>query len=270
MIKEEDGEHPIATALTNFQRRTITNIRLKIPDIDILGINTFGRIHRLEKDLSDFAWFWDCPFFLSEWSVNGYWEVSTTAWEAPLEQTSSKKEKELIQRFKVQIPVDNPRFLGSCFFYWGHKHESTATWFNAYTEEGLPTHLYSAFATLNGTPYRYKTAPAGIKHISLNGGEAGNNLMLKPNELYRAEIVKDSVLDPTLLVAWSLLSEDWYSLKLDLVPDIVDYGHLIVTEDKVCIEFKTPEQEGPYRIYASLNYPGSITTTINTPIYVIE
>lgn len=269
MIKTVDGQHPVATALTNFQKRTITNIRLKIPGLDLLGINTFGLLKGLEQDMADFAWMWDGPYFVSEWSINGYWEVPKTAWGAPLEDAGWKKQEELLQRFHQEMPHGDPRFLGSCLFYWGQKQELTATWFNAFTAGGHPASLYAAYAQLNTDTLKYAAAP-DVQYMLVDGTGGQSNIMLKPGMAYRAELAFGSPPDTNLLVHWSLRSEDWYSLELDTLVPVVDYDYLFSGSGGAHLSFCTPEKEGPYRLFADLRYPGSIATTVNTPIYIIE
>jgi hypothetical protein len=269
MIHSVDEHHPVATALTNFQRRTLTNIQLKIPDLDLLGINTFGALTSLEKNIADFAWMWDGPYFVSEWSINGYWEVPKTAWGAPVENAGWKKRQELLSRFHEQMPGDDSRFLGSCMFYWGQKQELTATWFNAFTEDGFPNELYAGYAQLNTDTIEYASAP-DVQYMLVEEAGGEGNIMLKPDQMYSAEIVFKSLPDTNLQTHWSLQSEDWYSLDLDTLVPVVHYEHLLNMPGKLRLEFCTPEHEGPYRLFANLRYPGSITTSVNTPFYVIE
>ena len=94
--------------------------------------------------------------------------------------------------------------------------------------------------------------------------------MLKPDQMYSAEIVFKSLPDTNLQTHWSLQSEDWYSLDLDTLVPVVHYEHLLNMPGKLRLEFCTPEHEGPYRLFANLRYPGSITTSVNTTFYVIE
>lgn len=269
MIHRVDGGHPVATAITNFQRRCITNIRLKIPALDLLGINTFGLLKDLEKDMSDFAWMWDGPYFVSEWSINGYWEVPMTAWRAPFENSGWKKKEELLQRFNQDMPTDDPRFLGSCLFYWGQKQESTATWFNTFTETGQPAFLFQAFATLNEGAVPFRPAPQ-VNYMMVDRAGGGEDIILKPGQSYAAELIFRHPPDSTLQTRWSLRSEDWYSLELDTLVPVVHYEHLLLNADETGLEFRAPFHEGPYRLFATLNYPGSISATVNTPVYVME
>ncbi|MEQ8703125.1 MAG: glycoside hydrolase family 2 TIM barrel-domain containing protein [Phaeodactylibacter sp.] len=269
MIKQVDGQHPVATALTNFQRRTITNIRLKIPDLDVLGINTFGLLKDLEQDMADFAWMWKGPYFVSEWSINGYWEVPKTAWGASIEDAGWKKKEELLSRFHQEMPVKDPRFLGSCLFYWGQKQELTATWFNTFTAGGQPTPLYEAYALLNKDTLPYLPAPQ-VAYMLVDGAGAAGHIMLNPGQAYTANIVFGIAPDTNVRADWSLRSEDWYNLELDTLVPVVSYDHLLNALDTMSIQFSAPAREGPYRLFATLSYPGSIATTLNTPIYVIE
>ncbi len=269
MIKREDGQHPVATALTNFQRRTLTNIRLKVPGLDILGINTFGLLKDLKKDMADFAWMWDGPYFVSEWSINGYWEMPKTAWGAPLENAGWKKREELLQRFRREMPTDDPRFLGSCMFYWGQKQELTATWFNAFTENRQPTDLYAAYAGLRADTLQHLPAP-GVDYMLIEGMGGQDHIMLNPREVYHAELVFSAPPGSGLQTQWSLRSEDWYSLELDTLVPVVEYSHLLIEADTLRLKFRTPGKEGPYRLFATLQYPNSIAATVNAPIYVVE
>lgn len=269
MIKRVDGQRPVATALTNFQRRTISNIRLKIPDLDVLGINTFGKLKTLEQDMADFKWMWNGPYFISEWSINGYWEVPKTAWGAPVEDAGWKKEEELLSRYYNEMPTEDPRCLGSCFFYWGQKHEQTSTWFNTFTENGQPTSLYSGLTRIFNDSVPYPPAP-DAKYMLVEGEGGESHIMLKPGREYTAEVVFDAPPDSSLKIHWSMRSEDWYSLKLDTIVPVVYFDHLLLQSDSTRIKFRAPSVEGPFRIYSTLHYPGSIATTVNTPVYVIE
>ena len=269
MIKREDSQHPVATALTNFERRTLTNIRLKVSGLDMLGINTFGLLKDLKKDMADFAWMWDGPYFVSEWSINGYWEVPKTAWGAPLENAGWKKHEELLQRFRREMPADDPRFLGSCMFYWGQKQELTATWFNAFTENGHPTALYAAYARLTSDTLVYSPAPQ-VEYLLVDGMGGQDHIMLQPRTEYQATLAFRSPPGPSLQTQWSLRSEDWYSLELDTLVPVVAYDRLLIEADTLRLKFRTPGSEGPYRLFATLKYPNSIATTVNAPFYVVE
>jgi len=269
MIKQEGRNHPVATALTNFNRRPVTNLQWKVPGLDLLAINTFGMLTSLEEELDAFEWMWDGPYIVSEWGINGYWEESKTAWQAPLEHSGRKKAEQLQKRYWTAMPLDDPRFLGSLMFYWGHKQEATDTWFNAFTAQGRPTELYYGFAQLwQDEPIPYRVPPLRYVLINEQGGQ--DSPLLKAGAVQQARLQLRQTVKKPLQVNWVLRAEDWFSLELDTVPAIRKYPKLLLQQDSNALKFRAPREEGPYRLFAYLSYPEGAVTTVNIPFYVVR
>jgi len=240
-----------------------------VPGLDLLAINTFGMLTSLEEELDAFEWMWDGPYIVSEWGINGYWEESKTAWQAPLEHSSHKKAEQLQKRYWSAMPLEDSRFLGSLMFYWGHKQEATDTWFNAFTAQGRPTELYYGFAQLWQDESIPSRAPP-LRYVLLNKQGGQDSPLLKAGAVQQASLHLEQSVNKPLHVKWALRTEDWFSLELDTVPPIREYPKLLLQRDSTALKFRAPGEEGPYRLFAYLSYPEGAVTTVNIPFYVVR
>lgn len=269
MIHTEDPDHPVTTALINFNRRCLYNIRFKVTGLDLVSFNIFGELPRLRRDLDKFSWFWKGPFLISEWGINGPWESAATAWGAPVENTGTKKAEQYRQLYEQFMPVEHPRFLGACIFYWGSKQEGTHTWFSLFSEEGAVSGTVQEMQYLWTGKMPPHKAPA-LKYMLLNGKGAMDNNIFRPGTTQTAEVLPDGISGDSLHVRWEILEEDWYTKNRyepnTRKPPVPDSLQLSARELRAV--FRTPAKEGPYRIFATVfdNY-GNFAST-NTPFYV--
>lgn len=270
MIHEDDPDHPVTTALVNMNRRCIYNIRWKIPDLDLISFNIFGELARLENDLDKFSWFWEGPFLITEWGINGPWESEFTAWGAPIENTSTKKAEQYLGMYQTSMPVNNPRFLGSCIFYWGQKQEVTHTWYSLFSENGATSETVNVMRFLwSGSWPAYK-APA-LKYMLLEGKGARDNLIFDAGTEHSAEILFQSTPADSLFIHWEILEEDWYRRTWyeANVKKPVGYDSLLLSQNELTARFRAPQKEGPYRLFATVYDKHGHFASANTPFYVI-
>lgn len=270
IIHSQDPEHPVTTALINFDRRCIYNIRWKVKGLDLISLNIFGELPNLERDLKNFSWFWNGPFLISEWGINGPWETETTAWGAPIENTSNKKAEQYLQRYTDHMPVNNPRFLGACIFYWGQKQEVTHTWFSLFSENGAASPVVQTMQQIwTGQPPTHKAPP--LKYMLVEGKGARDNILLGPGTVNAAEILFDTALGDSLRVTWEIVPEDWYTRYRGDVnarkPVVLDSLLLSLKGNKT--SFRAPAKEGPYRIFATVSDAYGNFVSANTPFYVV-
>lgn len=112
-MKLIDPDHP-TTTMVLYSRLGYFFSQLLLNDFDILSYNVFGRIYDFRQMLK---WYLaKKPFLLSEWGINGPWEETHTIWNAPVENSSYIKSKQLIDQYQKMIPVNNEYHLGSLFF----------------------------------------------------------------------------------------------------------------------------------------------------------
>ncbi len=103
-----DPEHPVTTTIPNYNIVQIWMIRQRVPGLDLISFNTFGKLHELNRQLDQYSRVWNGPFLIAEWGAYGPWESDYTAWNAPVENTSSKKAEQLRKMSATDLPVKNP------------------------------------------------------------------------------------------------------------------------------------------------------------------
>jgi len=272
MIHKKDPDHPVTTALLNFGRKNIYHVRTKAPDLDLISINTYGRISSLKEDLNRFSWFWDGPFVVGEWGVKGYWECDSTAWGAPIEDTSTKKAEQYQSIYATRMPYDNPRYLGSMVFYWGYQHEKTPTWFSMFSDDGATSASVGSLAAIwNGPPRSHPGPP--LKYMLVDQKGARDNLIFQPNTVHKAEILLTQPAEG-LRLRWEVRPEDWYKEQFDdsnknrTSPPALD--SLLSQADGLNATFRVPKTEGPYRIYCWIYDAYGNFASANTPFYVVK
>jgi hypothetical protein len=266
MIHATDPDHPVTTTIANFSRREIVNLRLKIPELDLISINTFGALHTLRGDLDMFSWFWDGPYLISEWGIPGPWESEYTAWDAPIENTSTKKAEQYRNLYEKQVPHNDPRCLGDLVFFWGQKQERTPSWFSLFSEKGEFSAAAGVLRQLwTGRPPEAK-APQ-LQYMLVDGKGAKDNILCKPGSLHTASILMPAPDTAIARLHWKVQQEDWYAgqdtLRTWLDTTVLSPGMRRLT-------FAAPLKEGPYRIYIDIFDKHGNFATANTPFYVVE
>lgn len=66
------------TVIGTSMMEKVADIVKRCPDLDLLGINSYGDIYTLSAALKKYGW--TKPFLISEWGPDGYWEVRKTPW----------------------------------------------------------------------------------------------------------------------------------------------------------------------------------------------
>ena len=147
-IKSVDPHRPVMTVTAYPAAETLQAIRTRAPSIDILGINAYAPIARLDEQL---ARHWGGPYIVAEWGPNGQWEVDKTPWGAVMEPSSTEKAQDYRKRHR--FIAQSPRCLGGYAFYWGQKTEATLTWFGVKLEDGRELDSLEALREIwSGTP----------------------------------------------------------------------------------------------------------------------
>jgi len=263
-IHEVDPNHPAATALAGISKQAVDEIKKRAPALDFITVQFYGDIVNLQKRLAEAQL--TGPYMVTEWGATGHWEVRTTEWKAPIEETSSQKAKAFAERYEKAIAADPLRCLGSYVFLWGQKQERTPTWYGMFTQAGdeMETvdamhRIWNGSAPANGTPR--------VKSITLNGKTAYDNIRLKPEEPIAAVI--DSA-DP---------DGDAIQYIFEIMPESTDLGTggdfettppilASVKSDKGTLELKAPAKEGAYRLFFYARDGKGHCGTGNIPFFV--
>ena len=270
IIHEVDPDHPVTTTLVNLNVPHLLQL-ITYCDLDIISFNIYGSIVELTSKLADIEWFWNGPFLVTEWGINGPWEgTSQTTWGAYLEDNSTHKARVIEERYQRYMPHNDPGFLGSCIFYWGYKQETSHTWFSLFDKNGHQTEAVGVLQHLwTGQPTSRKYPE--INEIRLNGGLAGDNILLVPETRAKVTITITSHGTDAKKVNWQVFPEDWYKENEHLTSKALPLLYEVTTTgDQHEIEFVVPKKDGPYRLFANVYDAQGNFGTSNIPFYVIR
>jgi len=242
-------------------------IKERAPSIDIYGINTYGGLIGIDKEMR--AYGWEKPYVITEWGPNGHWEVDKTKWGAPIEQTSSEKAYDYARRYQLGIAEDTSMCIGSYVFLWGQKQETTPTWYGLFLEDGSETEVMDVLEKSWSGKYPDNRAPS-IDKMEMNGAKTRASVYVKPGTKVQFEIEsKDPDNDP-LTYRYEILPES---------TDIKSGGDKESRPDPVAVVgkdgdtpgvliFKAPKKEGPYRLFTYIYDGNGNAATANFPFYV--
>ncbi len=266
MIHRIDPNHPTSTVTAGLDSMDVAQIMKRAPDIDILGVNTYGDLHQVPGNVR--AYGWNKSHIIAEWGPTGHWEVEKTTWGAPLEQTSTEKSNIIYERYTNYIESDSLRCLGSYVFLWGQKQETTATWYGLFTENGNPTEALEQVFIL-WQKRQPSFAAASIDSIFLEEKQMADNIYLTAKERYSARVVYNESPNNPVKIEWMVFPEsDAVSAGGDYEEGLQQVYGLIRRRRQPSIEFRAPEKEGAYRLFVFLTAKNKITSYANIPFYV--
>ena len=267
MIHEEDTLHPTMTVLASAHDVDIIEIKARAPEIDVLGINVYKTLDNLEHQLTSNGW--TKPYIVTEWGVDGTWQTNETAWNAPIELSSTSKAYIYRTRYNNYIAA-NPmgQCLGSYVFVWGHQnHGEVETWYSLFTVNGESSEVVEAMQYSWTGSYPTERAPR-ITQMVLNGLEEDDDVRLAVGSANWATV---DAYDPN----GDGLTYEWYIVKegydLDdasggeILPGI---GGLILHQDGDSIAFSAPGAKGAYRLYVVVRDGHSKVALMNIPFQV--
>jgi hypothetical protein len=265
MIHEIDGNHPTTTSLAGIFKKEIEHIKERCPDLDVLSFQLYGSLPILPKLIKKFGW--EGPYIVSEWGATGHWEVPQTFWGAPIEENSTVKALNYLQRYQAGIEADSERCIGSYVFLWGQKQERTPTWYGIFLEDGQETEAVDVMHYLWNGSWPESRTPQ-IDFFRLNSKSAYEDVILEPDKEYLAEVkikVKD---DRSLEYRWEVLRESKdlkdggdYEERPEAIKD------LFVKSDRNTMLIKTPEK-GQYRLFVYASDSNGHAATANIPFLV--
>ncbi len=271
IIKEQDPNHPVATVISH-SSGALNNIARYAPNIDIVGLNTYGGIYAMKNMFANSLY--QGPYMVSEWGPNGFWENWNTSWGAPVEPTSEEKRVEYEKRYTDFI-LNNDRSVGSFVFLWGQKEERTPTWFSMFVESGVsglplngeacPTIETMEKLWTNSEPK--ERAPI-VDGITLNGNSVNNTEKFSAGALVQAVVNASDPRGYNLTYHWEILKEATvlgnggsYEPRPDRVGEVITgYSN---EQDIVA-----PSSTGNYRLYVYVLNGRGMVGTSNIPFQV--
>ncbi|MCU0791839.1 MAG: glycosyl hydrolase family 2, partial [Opitutaceae bacterium] len=130
IVKEEDPSRPVCTVIAGAATGKIRALMRDYPSLDILGVNAYGGAAGAGAAAA--AAGWTKPFILAEYGPVGHWEVAQTSWGAPIEPSSKEKASNYFASHRGAMEDSRGLCIGTFAFVWGHKQETTATWYGMF------------------------------------------------------------------------------------------------------------------------------------------
>jgi hypothetical protein len=261
-VKTLDPHHPTMTTLAEIAGNKIPNLHRSCPDIDVVGINSYGGLATLPGRYR--AADGTKPYLVTEFGPRGAWEAPRTTWQTPLEPTSTAKAEIYRAGYEATVVRDQPGLcLGSYAFLWGSKQETTATWYGMLLKDGsrlaavdAMQELWTGHAPANRVPV--------IDALAWRDGDR----VAPRGELHAVLTTRDPEADP-LAVEWIVRTDD---------PE-VKYGGAAEPEQKIITRavvasdvhgatIRAPKAPGTYRLFVTEKDGHGGAATGNLPFFV--
>lgn len=265
MIHEIDPNHLTTTTLAGITQKEINYIKERCTDIDILSVQLYAAIVNLPKDLKKFGW--TGPYIVTEWGATGHWEVPKTSWNVPIEENSSLKAANYLNRYQVAIESDTTQCLGSYVFLWGQKQERTPTWYGVFLEDGKETESVDVMHYIWSKKWPENRSPQ-IESFTLNDKTAYDNIIIKSEQELVAVFKVEDLENNSINYNWEVLRES---------TDLKDGGDKETRPEKMNIKitsnkngqlkFKSPKK-GIYRLFAYADDGYNHSAAANIPFKV--
>ncbi|MES1198249.1 MAG: hypothetical protein ABUL41_03130 [Chitinophagaceae bacterium] len=266
MIHELDPNHPTTTIIAGINKDLVDYIKTRTPDIDLLCINIYGGLSTLPRTVRSAGW--NGSYMVTEWGPTGHWEGLQTAWKYPIEETSSEKAAVYKSRYEYSVEKDKDKCLGSYVFLWGQKQERTPTWYGVFTEKGEESEVVDVMQYLWSGSWPKNQAPH-LYSLQLNNKKAVENIYLNPGNSYNAIAIAIDPDNDSLSYRWELLPEPTKvgnGGDFEARPKTIE--GLITPGSNGTAVLKTPETEGPYRLFVYVTDGNNNVATANIPFYI--
>ena len=261
LVKKLDPRHPTMTVVAEIGGDRVKNIHRLCPDIDVVGINSYGGAASLPKRYRESGGV--KPYVLTEFGPPGSWEVAQTKWGAAPEPTSTQKAVSYQAAYTANVKDNAPQCLGSYAFVWGHKQEATATWFGLLLPDGSKLGAVDTLTELwTGQPPANR-CPA-IKSLSLTGES-----IVKPHTVVTARLDATDPDQDAITVQWILQAEATdrgVGGDAEAVPET--FPDAIRKAATASAEIHMPEGGGGYRLFAYVRDGNGGAAVANIPLSV--
>ncbi|RNI38006.1 hypothetical protein EFY79_07180 [Hanamia caeni] len=263
-IHNVDPNHPVSTSVLNITIGEILTLKWRMPALDFYSMNIYNSVKIMKHNLERTKWLWDGPYLVGEWAPEGGWEAPMTAWQAPIENSSTTKAQLFYEFFTKYMPVKDPRFMGSLVFYWGHRQEYTQSWFSIFSKNGYPNEIEEALNDCWKDTSTQHLSPK-INFMLIDNLDGKSNIIVTGGSKHNALLeMQSSTRSDTLQYKWEIHKENWFYGMSPAEVGLFADSTLPVTD------FRAPQKEGPYRVFITVYNSKGYFATANIPIYVIR
>ena len=262
VVKRIDPDHPTMTVVAEVGGYRVPAIHRLCPDIDIVGINSYGGVTTLPERYRQAVpeGHTAKPYAVTEFGPPGTWEVPMNAFGVPEELTSTQK-AEIYANTYTNLRADEELCLGSFAFLWGAKREATTTWFGMFLHDGSRLGAVDAMAGVWGGNLDNRSPTIEPLEASAQTGRAGDIITV-------TTLVGDPDGDETS-TTWTLSGEQaTYFDGGETQPELPTHPDAVsgVSDDGVTITL--PRKAGIYRLYATVHDGRGAAATASLPLLV--
>lgn len=261
MAKKLDPNHPTMTVVAEIGGDRVKNIHRLCPDIDVVGINSYGGAASIPKRYRDAGG--TRPYVLTEFGPPGTWESQKNSWGATPEPSSTEKAAFYKATYLANVKDNSDHCLGSYAFVWGNKQEATATWFGMLLPDGSKLAAVDTLTELWTGKVPANRCPA-IKSLKLSG-----EAKVKPNSTVTARLDAADPDSDTLTAQWVLQAEPTeFSIGGDAEAAPPTFPDAIIKPTNTSVDVRLPEGGGGYRLFAYIRDGKGSAAVANIPLYV--
>jgi hypothetical protein len=259
-IKRIDPDHPTMTVIAELGEDKIQSIEMFCPHVDIVGVNSYGGIQSLGARYR--AAGGSKPYIITELGPLGPWEAGKTAWGSPIEMTSTDKGKWYADGYREAVTAQEGLCLGSYAFYWGHKQETSATWFGMLLPDGSRLAAVDTLvAAWTGVP------PPNLcpRILSLETDQTGK---LSPGQTVEAKLSASDPEHDQLRIRWVLrFDSGTIGEGGDPQEEELSFAEAVSAAGPVAT-VTMPKGGGGYRLFAYVFDGKGGAAVANVPMYV--
>ncbi|QDU33478.1 Glycosyl hydrolases family 2, TIM barrel domain [Poriferisphaera corsica] len=262
-VKQLDPNHPTMTVIAELGKNgsKINALNKYCPDIDIIGINTYGGVNTVLNRYRKAGG--TRPVIITEYAGPRDKESKKTSWDAPIEDTSTQKAHDYYNGYKNTVLSNPDLTLGSYAFKWGEKQQTTATWVGMFLPDGTRLAPVDTMTQLwSGKPPKNKCPK--ITKLKLLGED-----IAKPNQYITVLLKAHDPDDDPLQIEWILRAADGKT------KDGGDYEqlnaiHTIKPEriSDTIVRIKMPHAQRPYRLFVYIRDGQGNGAVGNIPLLV--
>ncbi len=262
MVKELDPNHPTMTVIAEIGGRKVESIHRLCPDIDVIGINTYGGVTSIPDRYREIGG--EKPYMITEFGPPGTWEVGRNDFDAAQELSSTAKGA--IYEAAFEAVSNDGTCIGSYAFLWGHKVESTATWFGMFLADGSKVEAVDAMTRAWTGSFPSDRCPQIETFVFDQGGletrgAAGEIVTVRMD----ASDPEGSALSAEWVVRLDPMTYETMGDDIPLPPAVEG---AVSNADAQGATLTLPEQGGVYRVYVVVKDAAGNAAAANLPLFV--
>jgi len=268
-IRRIDPNHPVITVIADVTETKLAMVRKYCPDLDALGLNSYGGLLTLAERLC--ALEWQKPYLVTEFGGYGWWDTPEAAWGAPLEPDSTQTAYYYHLPYLSSI-AGQGNCLGSYVYLWGY-HMGFAfsdTWLQMHlrpagepvaSAEAMQLEWTGRLPSDRAPEIVYWQSSVALRQVPPGSRQSAEVVLRHPG---RPWLQDQPHLKVPYQIRWEILGEAPEAGR----PWPVSCPECIASAREGRVAFRAPSKEGTYRLYVYVVDDAGRAATANIPFFV--